>query len=155
MPQFVKEVKSLDGIISCLTRKHGGNVPDKGIVTIPSQSVWDDTYRHELSVVGDLTTHSCFASRSETDEWICWDFSQLRLRITHYAFRAYFMSSWVIHGSQDRDNWTEIDWRTGIQELPPKGTDVASFPVSNTGEFRFIRLTKRDGSEFQFRRFFL
>jgi hypothetical protein len=30
------EARSLDGIISYLTRKHGGNVHDKGIVTITS-----------------------------------------------------------------------------------------------------------------------
>jgi hypothetical protein len=38
----LKEAKSLEGIISYLTRKHGGNVHDKGIVTITSKSVASD-----------------------------------------------------------------------------------------------------------------
>jgi hypothetical protein len=38
----LKEAKSLDGMISYLTRKHGGNVHDKGIVRITSKSVASD-----------------------------------------------------------------------------------------------------------------
>jgi hypothetical protein len=37
-----KEARSLEGIISYLTRKHGGNVHDKGIVTLTSKSVNND-----------------------------------------------------------------------------------------------------------------
>jgi hypothetical protein len=38
----LKEAKSVDGIISYLTRKHGGNVHGKGIATITSKSVMYD-----------------------------------------------------------------------------------------------------------------
>jgi hypothetical protein len=38
----LQDAKSVEGIISYLTRKHGGNVHDKGIVTITSKSVHDD-----------------------------------------------------------------------------------------------------------------
>jgi hypothetical protein len=35
----LKDARSLEGIISFLTKKHGGNVHEKGIVTITSKSV--------------------------------------------------------------------------------------------------------------------
>jgi hypothetical protein len=38
----MKVAESLEGIISYLTKKHGGNVHEKGIVTIASKSVYDD-----------------------------------------------------------------------------------------------------------------
>jgi hypothetical protein len=38
----LKEANSLDGIIFYLTRKHGGNVHENGIVTITSKSVYKD-----------------------------------------------------------------------------------------------------------------
>jgi hypothetical protein len=50
----LKEAKSLDGVISYLTKKHGGNVQEKGIVTITSQSVYDPHYA--LTNVADLTS---------------------------------------------------------------------------------------------------
>jgi hypothetical protein len=144
MAVLLPGAKHLDGIISYLTRTHGGNVHDKGVVTITSKSPWKDKYSFEVRYVADLTSDSCFISGDGPDEWICWDFTKMRVRVTHYAYRAYFMSSWVIHGSLDGINWTEIDHRTDVEELGD--SEVASFPVSSFGEFRFIRLTKKGGS---------
>jgi hypothetical protein len=52
---------SLDGIISHRTRRHGGNVHDKGIVTITSKSFLVRAMRN----VADLTSDSRFGSGSE------------------------------------------------------------------------------------------
>jgi hypothetical protein len=41
---LLNEWKSLDGVISYPTKKHGGNVQEKGLVTITSNSVSDDPY---------------------------------------------------------------------------------------------------------------
>jgi hypothetical protein len=46
----LRGAKPFDGTISYLTRKHGGNVHDKGIVTITSKSV------HIISWLADLTS---------------------------------------------------------------------------------------------------
>jgi hypothetical protein len=48
--------KSLEGIISYLTKKHGGNVHEKGIVTITSKSVYDPELQRALKNVADLTS---------------------------------------------------------------------------------------------------
>jgi hypothetical protein len=52
----LKEAKSLEGIISYLTRKHGGNVPDRGIVTITSKSLYFGDVRN----LADFTACSSF-----------------------------------------------------------------------------------------------
>jgi hypothetical protein len=39
---LLKQAKAVDGIISYLTGKHGGNVHEKGIVTITSKSIYTD-----------------------------------------------------------------------------------------------------------------
>jgi hypothetical protein len=57
--------KSLDGIIQFLTDQHGGNVHDKGIVTITSKSI----YSGELRNLADLTSKAagCFSQRGQTN----------------------------------------------------------------------------------------
>jgi uncharacterized coiled-coil protein SlyX len=54
-----KDAKRLDGIISFLTRKHCGNVHDKGTVTIASKSV-DDDPAYAARNVAALTSDSFF-----------------------------------------------------------------------------------------------
>jgi hypothetical protein len=77
----LQAVRSLDGIISYLTRKHEGNVHDKGIVTITSKSVDDDGPKN-FSYLADLTSGSSFGSKNEPGQWVCWNFHEMRVRWT-------------------------------------------------------------------------
>jgi hypothetical protein len=133
----MKEAKSLDGIISYLSQKHGGNVGEKGIVTITSKSV----FAGDLKCVADLTSDSRFISKDEPGQLVCWDFGEMRVRPTHYTLRAWQLKSWVVEGSLDGRSWTEIDRRTNNQDFK-MCRNTASFAVSNPAEFRFIRLTQ-------------
>jgi hypothetical protein len=67
----LKKAKSVEGIISYLTRKHGGNVHDEGIVTITAKSIVDDRPKYAKRNVADLTSNSTFDSRFKTNPWIC------------------------------------------------------------------------------------
>jgi hypothetical protein len=58
----LQEAKSLDDLISYLTQKHGGNVHDRGIVTITSKSVASYS---RVQNVADLTSNSYFHSINE------------------------------------------------------------------------------------------
>jgi hypothetical protein len=139
----MKEAKSLEGIISSLTKKHGGNVQEKGIVTITSKSVADDNPKYAPKNVADLTSDSSFASKDEPGQWVCWDFREMRVRPTHYTIRTYWLKSWVVEGSLDGSSWTEIGRQTNNQDFTDVLGNSASFAVS-TAEFRFIRLTQTD-----------
>jgi hypothetical protein len=81
----------------------------------------------------------------------------MRVRLTHYTIWTQYLKSWVVEGSLDGDDWTNIDrqWKTQVFEA---GWNTASFAASYPGthprflwsapstatEFRFIRLVLVD-----------
>jgi hypothetical protein len=132
---LLNESKPLDGIIRDRTREYRGNVHDKGIVTITSKSVFADFA--PLNVAG-LNSDRYFTSKDEPGQWVCWDFHEMRVRPTHYTIRSHYLESWVVESSLDGEAWTEIDRKTAHRILGGYG----SFAVSNSAEFRFIRLTR-------------
>jgi hypothetical protein len=128
----------VDGIIFYLTRKHRENVHNKGIVAIKASSVALDG---PLRTLADLTTTLSFQSLPGRGEWVCWDFHEMRVRPTHYTIRTFLLKSWVVEGSLDSVNWTEIDRQMSNNDFQ-RGWGIASFAVSNSAECRFIRLTQ-------------
>jgi hypothetical protein len=138
----MKDAKSLDGIISRLTKNHAGNVHEKRIVAITSKSVHRNPV-YALKNVVDLTTESRFISLEAPGEWIHWDFGLRRVRPTHYTMKGGILKSWVIEGSVDGKNWTALDQKTDSQEFRLDG-NKASFDFPKPGDFRFLRLTQTD-----------
>jgi hypothetical protein len=120
--------------------KHGGNVHERGIVTITSKSV-DEDPESALANVADLAARSLFISRDEPGQWICWDFGGMRIRLTLYTVIAHHLKSWVVEGSVDGKNWVEIDRQANNEGLSFRSKPT-SFPVSNPADFRCIRLTQ-------------
>jgi hypothetical protein len=142
----MKEAKSLDGIISYLTQKHGGNVHENGIVTITSKSVYDPGYGDRVYYpfrAADLTSDTFFYTPDEPGQWICWDFGEMRVRPTHYTIRTCSLKSWVVECSLDGSSWMEIDRQTGNGNFK-SDWNTASFTVSNPTESRLIRLTQTE-----------
>jgi hypothetical protein len=140
----MKAAKSLDGIISYLTKKHGGNVHQTETVTITSKSVYGDGPEAASENVADLASDWDFSSNFGPDEWICWDFGKSRVLLTHYTIRCWLLKSWIVEGSGDGDRWTEIDRRTDTLDFKGNTRQTASFAVSKPIECRFIRLTTTD-----------
>jgi hypothetical protein len=138
----LKDARSLDGIIAYLTQKHGGNVHDKGIVTITSRSLCNDDHWTALRNLADFTSYAKFCSKSEPGQWVCWDFHQMRVRPTHYTIKAFYLKSWVVESSLDGEAWTEIDRKTDNEDFNVGGMQTASYAVQNPAECRFIRLTQ-------------
>jgi hypothetical protein len=109
----MKEAHSLDGIISYLTKKHRGNVHEKGIVTITTKSFWADD--PDLLPLADLTSKAAFHSKKEPGQWICWDLHEMRVRSTNYTMytiRGLYLKSVIADGWVDGRSWTEFDRRT-------------------------------------------
>jgi hypothetical protein len=131
--------KSLDGIISYLTKKHGGNVHEKRVVAMTASSVSRDY--HSPQNAADFSTDSVFASDNAPGQWICWDFGEMRIRPTHYTIATGFLRSWVIEGSDDGIHWAELDRQTDNQAFKT-GKSIAAFAVLRPAECRFVRLTQ-------------
>jgi hypothetical protein len=119
-------------------------------VTLTSKSVRDDP-DYALKNVADLLSSSRFISWDEPDQWICWDFRGMRVRLTLYTTIADCLKSCVVDGSLDGASWVEIDRQSDNRNFEHHRT-TASFPVSNRADFRFVRLTQtgqsHDGSSF-------
>jgi hypothetical protein len=140
---------SLDGIISHTTKKHSGNVHERGIITLNAKSACDDPNQAPKNVA-DLISDSQFVSKNEPGQWICWDFRWNLVRATDYTMVSAYLTSWVLEGSLDGANWTEIDRKSNNQEFIG-GWNTASFTAASAMEWRFIRLTQmhkgHDGSD--------
>jgi hypothetical protein len=143
----MKAAKSLEGIISYLTKKHGGNVHEKGIVTITSKPGRGPTSAAPANVA-DLTSDSVFCSEGEEPcQWVSWDFREMRIFPTHYTIQASELMCWVVEVSLDGEWWKEIDRQTYIrgfssEENEPNVWNILSFAVSKPVQCRFIRLTQ-------------
>jgi hypothetical protein len=134
---------SLKGIIRYLMGTvEGGNVHEKGIVTLTSKS--PGAQRHALRNVANLADGLDFRSADEPGQWVCWDFHEMRVRLARYTLKCLGARSWVVEGSLDRVTWTEVDRQTNTACFQSDFWPAASFPVSTPMECRFIRLTQTD-----------
>jgi hypothetical protein len=131
---------SLDGIIAQLTREHGGNVQDRGIVDITAKSVKSP---HVPKFAADLESENCFDSTNSPDQWLCYDFRTRRVRPTHYSIQPYFsnyyLRSWVLEGSNDGSSWTVLDSQKD-NSLMNLSHPIGTFAVSQSTDWRFLRL---------------
>jgi hypothetical protein len=134
----------LEGIISSLTRQHGGHVHDRGIVTITSLSVCSDDDRFHPRNAANLNAPGGFCSKSEAGQWICWDFKEMRIRPTHYSIQHLkrpIPKTWIVEGSFDGSLWVELDRQTNNDSL--NGTEsIVSFPIARPIVCRMIRLSQ-------------
>jgi hypothetical protein len=109
----LQEAKSVDGIISYLSGKYGG----QRTLTLSSKSVPGDKFMYSRPNVVVLTQNLYFCSSHEPGQWVCWDFHEIRLRPTHYTITSDTMKSWVIESSLDGEVWTEIDRKTDNEDF--------------------------------------
>jgi hypothetical protein len=135
----LKVARSLDGIISYLAKKHGGNVHEKGIVTLTSKSSSGSPF-FALWHLADQRSIFEFSSKDAPGQWVCWDFHEMRVRPTHYTIRTFWLRSWIVEGSVDGRAWTKIDERNETRDFEDETR--ASFAASHSGECRFIRVTQ-------------
>jgi hypothetical protein len=132
---------SLDGIIAHMTREHGGNVHDRGIVDISAKSVHSSSYLGRNAA--DLQSTTFFHSLNEQDQWLCYDFKNRRVRRTHYSIHAHsnnhYLRSWTLEGSVDGSSWFSLDEQKE-NSTTHSGHPIGTFSVVESAEYRFIRL---------------
>jgi hypothetical protein len=127
----------VNGIIAHLTRQCGGNVHDRHIVDITSESfetetegtnshsgAFDNSADLAAKNAADLETGSCFLSAYRgkkaniphtRNNWVCYDFKERRIVPTHYTIRTYgngpggpHMKSWLAETSANGEKWREV-----------------------------------------------
>jgi hypothetical protein len=81
------EGSQFDGIISYLARKCGGQVGNRGIVSITASRRGNPT-DYPLRNVADFENRTLFCTNSEINSWICYEFKNLRIQLTHYSIHS-------------------------------------------------------------------
>jgi hypothetical protein len=129
-----------DVILNFLSQRFGGHVHDIGVV-IFSQSSYD--FGHEAKYLASPGTDKVFISKSGKAQWFCLDFRDRKVRPTHYSLRSHsgdaYLKSWIIEGSEDEKEWTELDRQMNTTSLKGKYREMA-FEIANPVMFRYIRL---------------
>jgi hypothetical protein len=128
----------LDGILWHLTCQHH-HLHHRRIVTVTAKSIAKGFY---LENAAEPTYLGHFRSLDAPGQWVCWDFHARRVRLTQYTIAAALLKSWVLEGSLDRENWSEIDRHTDTRDFEQASRNAVSFAVANQLESRFIRLTQ-------------
>jgi hypothetical protein len=134
-----------EGLICFLRECCGGNPVDKGIMCATGNTYSSSSVVQPKNAV-DFDTDSRFYSQGETNQWLCYDFTNMRIAPTHYIVRSNgnptgnnHLRSWVIEGSEDQVQWVELDQRNNDGGLNgPKS--ICSYEVRTVMECRFIRL---------------
>jgi hypothetical protein len=138
----------LNGIMTHLARKHGGNLNDLKVVTITSSSYFNNDPQNAPRVLGDIAGPNVFVSNNEQNQWVCWDFHGIRITPTHYTIQTAdgakgesHLQSWILEGSLDSLTWSTIDIQKNNRQLNNRAA-IAWFRVNSQVESRFIRLTQ-------------
>jgi hypothetical protein len=154
--------KPLNGIIAYLTQKHGGNVHDRGAITITSTSAQNPSL--PLSNLADLDTPNVFCTGNEPGQWVCWNFHHMSVRPTHYSVRPLtgppsvsHLLSWIVEVSMEGVTWNEIDRQNEVERTSfglrnverrrgncvlADSNGIRSFAVPDSPVCHFIRLTQ-------------
>jgi hypothetical protein len=139
----VREGFPLDGIIAELTRRHGGNVHERGIVDVSSSSVHSSASCFAAQNAVDLDQKNFFESNSEPNQWLSYDFKNRRIEVTDYSIAAHtnglFLRSLVVEGSEDGSSWTVLDERKDNSAANSKHP-ISTFSVDRRLKCRYIRL---------------
>jgi hypothetical protein len=97
---------NLNGIISYLTRKHNCHVLDSNVISITASSI-NSPQSYPLRHVADFENRTSFHTQHTPDSWICYDFKDMRVSLTHYSIRTRrdsnvaHLRSWILEGSID------------------------------------------------------
>jgi hypothetical protein len=129
-------------------------VIDRDIVSITASSFFN-AQSYPLRDVADFQNRNLFLTNSVANSWICYDFKDMRIKVTQYSIRTRYnyngnhLRCWTLEGSKDGLTWMAIDDRKNDSSLNGQGV-ISTFPISTKFEegFRMIRLrqTGKDSS---------
>jgi hypothetical protein len=141
-----KSNSNLDGIISYLTKRFGGHVINRNIVSITASSV-GSAQSYAIRHVADFGNQGHFETKNESNSWIRYDFKDMQIKVTHYSIRtrrddnSHHLRFWTLEGSKDGSKWVKIDNRQNDTSLNSAGAiSVFSISESFQEEFHQIRL---------------
>jgi hypothetical protein len=108
-----------------------------------------DESRFPLRNIVDFENQTGFVTSICANSWICYDFKEMRISLSHYSIRSrrdantYHLRSWRLEGSIDGQSWTVLDLREDDRKLNSLGA-IATFAVSKSLKCRMIRILQQN-----------
>jgi hypothetical protein len=136
--------RDLRGILCGLTSRFGGNLHDKGIVTVSASSRKSGS----VSDILDLTQPTCFSTEKEHAPWISLDFHDRIVSPTGYTVilgrsmmkSVLLLSSFRLEVSMDGTRWTTIDRHPSLASSD-SDPDLCHYQlVGSPAEGRYLRI---------------
>jgi hypothetical protein len=134
----------VDGLMKFLGRLCGGNPHDRGIISATG-TPYDGEACCQARNATEVETDSCFFSKNDANQWLSYDFKDMRVAVTHYLLRSHgdgvggrHVRSWVVEGSDDGNGWRELDRRENVDLLNGANRSHVSV-IPSIVESRFIR----------------
>ena len=141
------ENEPLNGIIEYLTVHCNGNVHEKGIVNITAENCVDETNNiYKPYVVANHHDENFYWSKNQPGNWIMFDFNTMTVALTNYTLKTYdaaigchHFKSWVVEGSNNGEEWIELDRRENNYDLN-KSFATKIFQCSTVKQCRWIKI---------------
>lgn len=123
------------------------NVFNEIDITSSSTYLNDDEYSAR-NVIQYEDRNKEFCSKDVKNSWLCVDFKNHRIVLSDYSIRSFFgekneehPKSWVVEGSNDKNDWEIIDEHNNNASLNGENL-VQTFSIneSKRKQFRFIRM---------------
>jgi hypothetical protein len=134
-----------DGIISYLTRKHGGNLTELGIVNATSSTCYSGDWAAKWCI--DHRCGKSFCSQDAPNQWLQLDFKEASIVATHYSIQsrkdvpngAIHPRSWVVEVGSDGTAWSVVDRRGNDNHLNGRELQY-TFDIATPTAGRYFRL---------------
>lgn len=154
-----EEEEKFNGILRYLTKNtEEGNIHDKGIITISSNSISDNDDKYHPKNLVDFDEDNFYESKNEKDAKVCFDFNDMTVQLSGYSILSYannknsygHLKNWTIEVSNDGKNWIEIDEH--IKDDSVNGNRIAKyFQVKDRVDsfYRFVQLHMTGNSSYE------
>lgn len=146
------ESNSFHGIINKLTEEIGGNVNEKGIISVRYSTTSDSGHYRNVTDLNNL--ENFFFSLNWYNQWIKYDFIDKKIRPTHYSIRScpsnwsgHEPCNWIIEASNDDVNWKQLDSQNRVNSLY-SASKFSTFKIQEKLEpnefYMYIRMRMAD-----------
>lgn len=144
------EGDKLNGIIRSLGEGDAMRVINEGIIDIKSSSAINSINWDTKNVFDFNDSKKGFHSRNEPNSWICYDFKENKVKLSHYSLQSHghggrsnnHLFTWCIEGSDDMNDWEMLDTRNA-EESVARSNCTNTFQINKSKQnkyYRYIRL---------------
>ena len=142
------------GIISYLGKGNPKSVVDNQIVDVTSSSILYNSLAHDPKHVADFYSEgsgSSFLSENIPNSWLLYDFKDKKVKPSSYSIKShhfggrgsYHPQTWVIEGSNDKNDWKILDSRNEDNSLNSRSVSH-NFKIQNklgkNDYYRYLRI---------------